>query len=68
MSRISNKALTAFATTVAAFGTTSAIASQGPGMMPGTASAFTQTAMAIVVYGAAALIIAAGLIGGLRRR
>ena len=46
----------------------SAFASQGPGAGPGTASAFTQLAMAILVYGASALIVGAGLIGALRRR
>jgi hypothetical protein len=46
----------------------SAFASQGPGGGLGTAGNFTQIAMAIVVYGAAALIVGAGLIGALRRR
>jgi hypothetical protein len=45
-----------------------AFASQGPGGGIGTASNFTQIAMAILVYGVAALIIGAGLIGALRRR
>jgi hypothetical protein len=44
-----------------------ALASQGPGGGPGTASHFTQLAMAIIVYGGAALVIGAGLIGVLRR-
>ena len=34
----------------------------------GTASSFTQLAMAILVYGAAALVIGTGLIGAMRRR
>jgi hypothetical protein len=34
----------------------------------GTASNFTQQAMAIIVYGTSALIIGAGLIGAARRR
>jgi hypothetical protein len=46
----------------------SASASQGPGGGIGTASSFTQIAMAVLVYGAAALIVGAGLIGALRRR
>jgi hypothetical protein len=46
----------------------SALASQGPGGGMGAASNFTQIAMAIMVYGAAALIVGAGLIGALRRR
>ena len=43
------------------------LASQGPGGGPGTASSFTQLAMAIVVYGTSALVIGAGLIGLVRR-
>lgn len=42
-------------------------ASQGPGTMPGTASAFTQTAMAIVVYGLCAAAIIAGAVGTFRK-
>ncbi len=44
------------------------IASQGPGGGPGTASPFLQLVVAIVVYGAAALIVGVGLIGALRKR
>jgi hypothetical protein len=44
-----------------------ALASQGPGTGAGTASGFTQLAMAILVYGASALVVGAGLIGALRR-
>jgi hypothetical protein len=44
-----------------------AIASQGPGVAAGTASSFTQAMMAILVYGASALVVAGGLIGALRR-
>jgi hypothetical protein len=47
--------------------TASAFASQGPGGGMGTASPLTQMAMAILVYGASALIVGAGLIGALRR-
>jgi hypothetical protein len=43
-------------------------ASQGPGVTPGSASATTQLATAIVVYGGAALLLAAGLIGAARQR
>jgi hypothetical protein len=46
----------------------SALASQGPGAGIGTAGNFTQSAMAVLVYGMAALIVGAGLIGALRRR
>jgi hypothetical protein len=45
-----------------------ALASQGPGGGMGAASNFTQGAMAILIYGASALIVGAGLIGALRRR
>jgi hypothetical protein len=45
----------------------SAFASQGPGGGIGAASNFTQIAMAVLVYGVAALIVGAGLIGALRR-
>ena len=48
--------------------TTAAFASQGPGGGPGAASPFTQLAMAILVYGASALVVGAGLIGAARRR
>lgn len=43
-------------------------ASQGPGVMPGTAGTATQLAMAIIVYGGSAIVIAAGLIGAARER
>jgi hypothetical protein len=42
-------------------------ASQGPGGGPGTASSFTQLAMAIIVYGTSALVVGSGLIGALRK-
>jgi hypothetical protein len=44
-----------------------ALASQGPGTSVGTASPFTQLAMAVLVYGMSALVVGAGLIGALRR-
>ena len=52
---------------VASFWANSALASQGPGTTAGTASHFTQLAMAVLVYGLSALVIGAGLIGALRR-
>jgi hypothetical protein len=61
----------AFATPFAAaclFGANAAFASQGPGGGPGTASGFTQLAMAIIVYGTSALVVGIGLIGAVRRR
>ena len=45
----------------------SALASQGPGGGMGAASTLTQVTMAVLVYGASALIVGAGLIGALRR-
>ena len=58
----------AIAGVCAALPAASALASQGPGGGMGTASHFAQIAMAILVYGASALIVGAGLIGALRRR
>jgi hypothetical protein len=48
--------------------TGSAWASQGPGTAAGTASSAVQLLMAALVYGCCGAIIAAGLIGHLRRR
>jgi hypothetical protein len=48
--------------------TGAAFASQGPGGGMGTASSFTQLAMAIIVYGTSALIVGYGLIGVARGR
>lgn len=45
-----------------------AFASQGPGGGPGSASNFTQLAMAIVVWGTSALVVGTGLIGAIRQR
>jgi hypothetical protein len=45
-----------------------AFASQGPGGGMGTATSFTQLAMAILVYGASAIVVGAGLIGAVRGR
>ena len=45
-----------------------ALAAQGPGTGPGTASGLTQLAMAAIVYGTSALVVAAGLIGAARGR
>jgi hypothetical protein len=64
MSRKNSVALLAAALLLPA----SALASQGPGGGMGTAGTFTQIAMAVLVYGASALIVGAGLIGALRRR
>jgi hypothetical protein len=48
--------------------TGAALASQGPGGGMGTASHFTQVVMAILVYGTAAIVVAAGLAGAARGR
>jgi hypothetical protein len=45
-----------------------ALASQGPGGGMGTAGHLTQVAMAILVYGASALVVGIGLIGAARGR
>jgi hypothetical protein len=45
-----------------------AFASQGPGGSMGTAGHLTQVAMAILVYGASALVVCVGLIGAVRRQ
>jgi hypothetical protein len=52
----------------AALLSTAALASQGPGGGPGTASPLMQLVMAIIVYGTSALVVGAGLIGAARRR
>jgi len=60
-------ALLALAATSIALASDAALASQGPGTSAGTASSLTQLAMAILVYGASALVVGAGLIGALRK-
>jgi hypothetical protein len=66
--RISPLAFAATSAVVSSLCATAAFASQGPGGGPGTASGFTQLAMAIIVYGTSALVVGAGLIGAARRR
>jgi hypothetical protein len=68
MPRILHCAFATAPTIVALLAAGHALASQGPGGGPGTASGFTQLAMAIIVYGTAALVVGAGLIGAVRRR
>jgi hypothetical protein len=46
----------------------SAVAAQGPGAGMGSAGDLTRMIMAILIYGMAAVIVGAGLIGALRRR
>jgi hypothetical protein len=53
---------------VVAVWSNAALASQGPGIAPGTASAAVQTLMAILVYGTAAAAIMVALLRGMRRR
>ena len=60
----------AFAATSTAAGlpwATAALASQGPGGGSGHRWHFPQLAMAVVVYGASALVVGAGLIGTEKR-
>jgi hypothetical protein len=64
--RLSRLASTA-ASTATVLWAGAAFASQGPGTGLGTASSFTQLAMAVIVYGTSALIVGAGLIGAVRR-
>ena len=54
------------ATTTSLFFADAAFAAQGPGTGAGTASSLTQIAMAVIVYGMSALLVAAGLIGAVR--
>ena len=65
---ISHAAIAAALFVTAASWANAAFASQGPGGGMGTAGHLTQVAMAILVYGASALVIAAGLIGAARRQ
>jgi len=61
------RALLAALATVAISNST-AFASQGPGGGMGAASHFTQTMMAVIVYGVVAIVVCASLIGCARRR
>jgi hypothetical protein len=66
--RLPLSALALASTLATSLWTGAALASQGPGGGPGTAGSFTQIAMAIIVYGTAAVIVGAGLIGAARRQ
>ena len=66
--RLSRLAFAAMSAVAGLLWANAAFASQGPGGGPGTASSFTQLAMAILVYGTSALVVGAGLIGATRRR
>jgi hypothetical protein len=66
--RISRLGFAALSAATSLWWTGAALASQGPGGGPGTASGFIQLAMSIIVYGTAALVVGAGLIGVARRR
>src|SRR6266478_9295689 len=66
--RLSRFAFAAMSAVAGLLWANAAFASQGPGVGPGTASSFTQLAMAIIVYGTSALVVGAGLIGAARRR
>ena len=66
--RIPRLAYAAAATVAYLSWAAAALASQGPGGGPGTASDFTQLTMAIIVYGVSAVVVGAGLIGAARGR
>ena len=66
--RMSRLVLAAIPGITGLLGAHAALASQGPGVALGTASSFTQLAMAIIVYGASALVVGVGLIGAARQR
>lgn len=66
--RISRVAFAAAAMAAVWLPASAALASQGPGGGPGTASDLTQLVMAIIVYGMSALVVGAGLIGAARQR
>ncbi len=68
LSRIARFAFAVASAALALLPASQAFASQGPGGRQGAASAMTQLAMAIIVYGTSAVVIAFGLIGALRHR
>jgi hypothetical protein len=61
--RISRAACAVIPAIAVLLSTDAAFASQGPGGGLGTASPLTQLAMAIIVYGASAIVVGVGLIG-----
>ena len=65
---ISRAVTAATSIAAAAWWSSAALASQGPGGGMGTASPLTQTVMAVLVYGLVTIIVGAGLIGAIRRR
>jgi hypothetical protein len=67
ISGISQRTLAAASAVATLLWTGGAFASQGPGGGLGTASHFTQLAMAIIVYGTSALVVGSGLIGAARK-
>jgi hypothetical protein len=66
--RISRFGFAALSAATSLSWTDAALASQGPGGGPRTASGVTQLTMAIIVHGRSALVVGAGLIGAARRR
>jgi hypothetical protein len=68
MSGLSQCTLAAASMAATALWAGEAFASQGPGGGLGTASHFTQLAMAIIVYGTSALVVGGGLIGAARKQ
>jgi hypothetical protein len=66
--RISTFAIAATSVAASLMWADAAFASQGPGGGLGSASNFTQLAMAVIVWGTSALVVGTGLIGAVRRR
>jgi hypothetical protein len=67
ISALSQRTLAAVSTLPTLLCADEAFASQGPGGGLGTASSFTQLAMAVIVYGTSALVVGSGLIGAARK-
>jgi hypothetical protein len=67
ISGISQCTLAATSAVATLLSASEAFASQGPGGGLGTASHFTQLAMAIIVYGTSVLVVGSGLIGAARK-
>lgn len=68
MEMIMSTATSTMAALAASIFANAAHASQGPGIANGTMGATAQLAMALIVYGGSALLIAWGLIGAVRHR
>lgn len=65
--QFARRLVTSMGFAIAALHPVAGLASQGPGAGPGTASPTVQVAMAVIVYGGSALVIAVGVVGALRK-